>query len=283
MFKRLVVVVCFSLCMHLCLSQTGGVVDPGNYGYNVKDCFRDSVYKRGFKGSSIKMNNVLKGQQLWRTISLSEPQNSILFNTNDRCELIGLFEIIKFGLIELHLNAFSSDDFGRSNLFVLKPADIVNSMIRKDSSAALSFDENGNEVSNSINEIRYLMGSDVKYYLMKEDWILNNYSGKMEKHIIAIAPLVDSGVTGVTAPLFWLYYAEWKDLFAAFRARNFYNYDSISFDDLFMKRFFISQISKETNLFDRAVKSVHHGTDAYLESERIKEKLNSAESDLFSH
>lgn len=271
------------MCWQLCLSQTGGVGDPGNYGYNVKDCFRDSAYKQVFKSSTINMNRVLKGQQVWRTISLNEPQNAVVFNTNDRCELIGLFEIIKFGLIELHLNAFSSDDFTRANLFVMKPTEIVKSIIRKDSALTVSFDENGNAVSNPINERRYLMGSDVRSYLMKEDWILNNYSGKMEKHVVAIAPLVYDEETGMTAPLFWLYYAEWKNAFTAFKAKNFYSYESISVDDLFMKRYFISQISKETNLFDKAVKSVHHGADAYLESERIKEKLLSAESDLFSH
>lgn len=82
---------------------------------------------------------------------------------------------------------------------------------------------------------------------------------------------------------FKIYYPEWKNLFSAFSARNFYSYEPLTFEDVFSKRYFVSQISKESNVFDRNLKSHNHGNDVYLESELIKEKLNNAESDLFQH
>jgi gliding motility associated protien GldN len=264
----------------------GGVDDPGMYKkgmFSVVDCFKKSQFLNTFKADSLAPNYILKGQRIWRSVSLDNKQNQILLNTNNECAVIGLFEIIKFGLFEKKLNAFSSDDFNQVDKYHLNENQLIKCIQLNDSVLIKNFDALGNEKEELIGNKRYLFGSDIKSYLIKEDWIFNSQSGKSEKYIIAIAPLIYDSKTEKVIPLFWLYYPEWKNMFALFEAKNFYSFEKISYDDVFTKRYFVSIISKESNVFDRTTKAYKHGNDAYLESELIKEKLMNSEMDLFQY
>jgi hypothetical protein len=268
------------------LFAQGGVDNPGLYKkgeFSVVDCFKQSQFLNTFKADSLTSNYILKGQRIWRSVSLDNKQNQILLNSNNECVVIGLFEIIKFGLFEKKLNAFSSDDFNHADKYHLKENQLLKLIQLNDSTLTKNFDALGNEKEELIVNNRYLFGSDIKSYLIKEDWILNSRTGKSEKYIIAIAPLVYDSKSEKTIPLFWLYYPEWKNMFALFEAKNFYSFEEISYDDVFMKRYFVSIISKESNVFDRTTKAYKHGNDAYLESELIKEKLMNSEMDLFQY
>ena len=89
-----------------------GVGGPGMYSvFNVKDCFAGSAFVSNFKKENFKPNYILKGQTLWRTISLENKQNNLLFSSDNKCTQISLIEIIKFGLFEKKLNAFSEENF----------------------------------------------------------------------------------------------------------------------------------------------------------------------------
>ncbi|MBA2611965.1 MAG: hypothetical protein H0U95_08345 [Bacteroidetes bacterium] len=262
----------------------GGTAGPGAYSeYNVADCFRDSLFYSGFSSKPFKPNYVLKGSPIWRTISLENKKNKLLLSVDKKCEQISLMEVIKFGLFEKKLNAFYSDNFNEAEKNVMSAKQLSVALSLKDSTKVTSFDANGNETKNIVVEKRYIMAKDIVNYLIKEDWIINNYSGRLEKYIIALAPLVRDKKTDKVVPLFWLYYPEWQGLFNAFEAKNYLSDQKINYRDVFEKNYFSSQISKENNLFDRAVKSTYHGQDAFLESEIIKERARNFESDLFQN
>jgi len=262
-----------------------GVGAPGKYAgvFSAANCFKQSNYLPGFKPDSLKANYIMKGVRIWRSVSLENKQNELVLNDGVHCSNIGLFEIIKFGIFEKQLNVFSSDDFNEANTTRLSRDLILKMITSGDSSAVPAFDANGEPTKEISSSKKYLMGGDIKCFLVKEDWITNSNSGKTEKYIIGLAPLVYDVKTEKTTALFWLYYPEWKALFAAFTAKNLYAYEPVSFEGVFRKRYFVSQISKESNVFDRRVKSFNHGNDMQLESELIKEKLNNAESDLFQY
>jgi len=228
-------------------------------------------------------NHVMKGIRIWRSVSLENHQNELIMNGSGDCEEIGLLEIIKFGVFEKQLHVFSSDNFDEAAKTVLDKRSVFKMLMLNDSTVIPAFNEKGEEITSASTVKKYRMGNDIKSYLIKEDWLTNSYSGKAEKYIIGIAPLVYDPKTEKTVPLFWLYYPEWKSLLSAFKARNFFTHEGITFEDVFTKRFFVSRISKESNVFDRGIKSRMHHMDIYLESELIKEKLNNAESDLFQH
>lgn len=269
---------------HRCIAQEPSVFQAGSYNdYTVADCFKNSKYKGTFKADTIKSNYILKGQKIWRTINLENKDNEQLFNNTSKCNKIGLFEIIKFGLFTKKLNAFSSDNFNEVASHHLNEKQLLKIISFEDSTSNTVFDADGNETTESVSTKRFLFGSDVKSYVVKENWITNNYSGKLEKVIIGIAPLNIDKKTGKTMPLFWLYYPEWKELFASFEARNYYSEKQITFDEVLNRKLFTSTISKENNLFDRSVKSTNKGADFQIESEGIKEKIMNYEDDLFQH
>jgi hypothetical protein len=118
---------------------------------------------------------------------------------------------------------------------------------------------------------------------LKEDWFVSSTSGKLEKRIIAIAPVIFDKKLDKTRPLFWLYYNEWHELLNLFETKNFRDDKRISYGYAFQKQYFISKVSKENNIFDRSVKATHHSTDNQMESEVLKQKVYNQEGDIFQH
>ena len=194
-----------------------------------------------------------------------------------------MFEIIKFGLFEKKLNAFASDNFNDTKKSHLNTKQLLQTIAYCDSSETTLFDSQGNEQKSKIIEKGYFAGKDIKSYLLKENWFINSYSGKLEKKIIGIAPLILNKKTEKNMPLFWLYFNEWQDLFDMFEAKNYVSESIITYKDVFINNYFISKISKENNLNDKAVNSANKGKDNFLESELIKEKINNQEADLFQY
>ena len=268
------------------LSSQGGVDKPGFYPgkeFSASDCFNKKAYKGlGFK-DSLKSNHIVQGQKIWRVISLDDPQNRSLFNVTRGCAQVGLFEVIKFGLLDLNLNAFDSDDFNEAAKYRLATAKKLGRLQFKDSSEVVTFDDKGEEKKEVQVVRRFYMGSDVVSFLLKEDWIMNAHTGKTEMHIIAFAPLVPDQKTGGLKPLFWLYYPEWKELLGCFMAKSPFDDEPRPYAEIFILRKFISQISKESNVFDRSVKSLHHGDEIKQKTEEMKEKLNNKQADHFGN
>ena len=245
------------------------------------DCFKNASYAGGFKADTIKSNNVLWGEKIWRKISLEDKENFSVFNTGNQCAEVSLFEIIKFGMLVKKLSVFSSDNFGERMNIPLDTVQFIKRITCKDTVTGSVFYSEGNETKEVVISNRYLYGSDVKSYLLKENWIYNSYSGKMEKRIIGLAPLVYDKKTKSIVPLFWIYYNEWKELFASFEARNFRSADKISFNDVFTGHYFHSSVFKESNMFDRNLNSTVKGKDFFNENEVINKKINDLEEDLF--
>jgi hypothetical protein len=58
----------------------------------------------------------------------------------------------------------------------------------------------------------------------------------------------------------------------------------MSFDDLFIKRFFSSYVIKESNVYNnRNISAYLVGIDAMLESKRIEKKIFNFEQDLWEY
>ena len=170
-------------------------------------------------------------------------------------------------------------------------------------------------------------------YNIKEDWFFDKNRSRLERRIIAIAPVAkfrvldpssntDKNLTTTTTTgergklllyppndkvtlhyfdekdlvpleadalveereLFWLYFPNLRDYLV-----NYYVYNNksdvstLSFDDLFWKRQFSSQIYKTTNKFDDEVEEYKYGVDALYEAERIKNEIRNWEMDLWEY
>jgi hypothetical protein len=275
-----------ALAFPLWACSQSGVNSPGVYQgkeFSAGDCFNKTRYKKLAFADSVRGNDILQGQRYWRVISLDDQQNKSLFNTNRGCTQVGLFEVMKFGLFDQKLNAFESDDFDQAAKFHLTPAQLLARLQFRDSSEVQIFDAEGKETKETKITNRFYLGSDVKSYLLKEDWLINSKSGETEVRIIAIAPLVENPLTGGLQPLFWLYYPEWRELLSCFMTQSAFDDEPSPYSSIFAKRKFISQVSKESNLYDRSVRSIHHGEDIRLRTDQIREKNSNRESDHFGN
>lgn len=139
-------------------------------------------------------------------------------------------------------------------------------------------------------EMEWLTTKDIIQYRIKEEWFFDKERSVLDQRIIAIAPVVYQKTTdangnesiGGTRELFWLYFPECRFVF-----NNYFSYNDqndaqwMSFDDLFWKRRFTSFIYKESNGFDREIRTYKAGVDALRESERLKEEIRKFEHDVW--
>ena len=157
-------------------------------------------------------------------------------------------------------------------------------------------------------------------YNIKEDWFFDKERSLLDKRIIAIAPVskftwmdsvtnyrgnlvafdelgnevyFDNGIhielDGANIPtveleMFWLYFPELRNVIV-----NYYTYNNhtdaqwMTFDDLFFKRKFNSQIYKTSDKFDREIEDYRFGIDALREAERIKGEIRKWEHDVWNY
>jgi gliding motility associated protien GldN len=122
-----------------------------------------------------------------------------------------------------------------------------------------------------------------------EDWIFDYKYSEMRPRIIAIAPLYQEKINGVTyeLPLFWLKMDDLRPTLAKSEVYNRYNdVMRISWDDLFNHyRLFDSYIVKQTDWDDKYIAQKtefqQDGLGALIEAENIKNDLFIFEHDLW--
>jgi len=148
------------------------------------------------------------------------------------------------------------------------------------------FDEYGDVIGTQIVRDT-MLSSAIKFYEIKEEWFFEKQKSDMEVRIIGIKPVKESiGPDGnpVLEDLFWIYFPEARFVFARYDVFNVNNdAKRMSFDDLFLKRFFESTIIKESNVYDRSINEYKTGLDALLEAEKIEEKIFNFEHDFWHY
>ena len=131
---------------------------------------------------------------------------------------------------------------------------------------------------------------EVKRLLIKELWYVNRKTSRLEVRIIALCPVreytkEDSYDGILKSQLFWVDYGEFRDLLSKQKVFNSAN-DAVrlSFDDIFLKRYFSSRIIQESNVYDnRTISSYAVGMDAVLESDGIRDEIFNYEQDLWEY
>lgn len=132
----------------------------------------------------------------------------------------------------------------------------------------------------------------IERYWIKEDWVFDKESSRMQVRILGIAPLKtiknesDDSFRDVT-PIFWVYYPDLRPIFARHDVYNGKNFGArMSWEELFESRMFASRIIKSTvnNPNDEFIKSyVKDPILALLEGENMKERIFNYEQDLWSY
>lgn len=274
------VILCFC---NIIFAQNKDIIGNQSPYYTIQNCFTDTMYKQSLKSGVIKTNNVMQATTYWRTISLDFQNKIPLKTTNNYCTQINLFEIIKFGIIEKNLKAFINDDFSNAPNSFMTIEEFKKQLIYTDTINQFYFDENGNETNKIVINNGYLSGKQVKQFLLKEDWYLDSYSGKLNKKIIVLAPLKTDLILKKIVPICWIYFDEWVNFLKCFYITNQTDDELITYYDALTQGIFLSKVSKENNLKNEKLKNSYKGNQSLIESEYIKEKVRNSELDLFQY
>ncbi|MDI9257865.1 type IX secretion system ring subunit PorN/GldN [Flavobacterium sedimenticola] len=246
--------------------------------------------------------DVLMGKTIWEFVDIDERINFPLYYPIDTAfvgkERRSLFDVlvknIKNGKIT---EVYVDDYFNTKKTF----KDMETSFTYIDTT-----DAGKDEINNYYDE--YMSGKrvldpqyinkkelDASYisgYKIKGYWYFDKRQGELKYRLLAICPVTpearDAGNENADViDLFWVYFPAVRDILHEAKAFNDKNSAMpITFDHLLNSRRFNGQIYKEENVYgDREIQQYMKDNSQMqlLESERIKEKIRSFESDMWNY
>ncbi|MDR0981726.1 MAG: gliding motility protein GldN [Culturomica sp.] len=233
---------------------------------------------------SVEPSDILYSKVVWREIVLREKMNLPLYYPTEPIDgRMSLIDLLMKGIQNSYKTAYDDDELSVPITFeeIKKRFDAVGDTI------TIMNNETGQMESVSVaGEIHT---DEVKRILLKEIWYFNKRTSRLESRIISICPVREftkDDFDGIMKrQLFWIDYGEFRDILAkqkVFMGRN--SSAPLTFDDIFLKRYFSSRIYQEESMYNnRPISSYAVGIDAILESERIKNEMFNNEQGLWEY
>ena len=246
--------------------------------------------------------DVLMGKTIWEFVDLDERINFPLYYPIDTAfvgkERRSLFDVlvknIKNGKIT---EVYGDDYFNTKKTF----KDMASSFTYIDTT-----DAGKDEINNYYDDYKSgakvldpqyinkkeLDASYISGYRIKGFWYFDKRQGELKYRLLALCPVTpearDAGNEKADViDLFWVYFPTVRDILHESKAFNDKNSAMpITFDHLLNSRRFNGQIYKEENVYgDREIQQYmkDNSQNQLLESERVKEKIRSFESDMWNY
>ena len=251
--------------------------------------------------AEIRREDAIYTKRVWREVDFRDQGNKIL--TSPKVNLLAvIFGAISKGELDLH--AIDDESFEKDPLSSTKPN--AKAMSAADTSF-LGVNPNTNELNGANNDF---FAQSFKGIRIKEDWVFDIRRGVFEPRIVGIAPIrMDSrqslnqdgspimGADGqpmppsvTDQPVGWINYEELRPLLANTKISNDGNDNSgLTFDDIFLRRLFFSNIVKQANSGDLRIQDIEINgrllttKERLLEAERIKKKMADFEQGLWEY
>lgn len=244
----------------------------------------DSRQKAPIALPHVEPADVIWSKTIWRELVLREKMNLPLYYPTTPIDgRMSLIQVMLQGIEKSFKTAYDDDE-------LQSPITFAEIKGKFDAEAEVFMKRNPETGQlDSVVVAGEMHTEEVKRLQVKELWYFNKRTSRLEVRIIALCPIREytkDDVEGILKrELFWIDYGEFRDLFCKQQVYNFQNdAQRLTFDDIFLKRYFSSRIIKETNPYDnRAIQTYAAGIDAVLESDRIKNEIFEYEQDLWEY
>jgi len=246
--------------------------------------------------------DVLMGKTIWEFVDIDERINFPLYYPIDTAfvgkERRSLFDVLVKNIKNGKITEVYADDYFNTKKTI---KDMESSFTYTDTIPA-GFDE----INNYYDEYKSgkkvldpqfinkqdLTAQDISGYKIKGYWYFDKRQGELKYRLLAICPVTpEARDIGKENPdvidLFWVYFPAVRDILHEAKAFNDKNSAMpITFDHLLNSRRFNGVIYKEENVYgDREIQQYmkDNAQMQLLESERVKEKIRSFESDMWNY
>ncbi len=232
----------------------------------------------------IREADVMWAKDIWRIVDLNERQNfPFYFPLEKRPNQLNLFNVLLAGIDSNKITAYKTDDIIWNDTLTKKQ--VFGRVVISDSATIYTYDEFGKEHEAKQFMSDTLSGEYIAQYWIKEKWFFDKQRSVMDVRIIAVCPVKYDVSKEMLIPLFWINYSDARNWLSQFQTINSKNIsEQRTFDELFIKRKFVSVIKKESNMYDREIEEYVNNVKEFLqESERIKEFIRNFEADRWEN
>jgi len=259
------------------------VFQPGDYRDGIYDK-ENSVNRKFIPYTYLREGDVQFSKRVWRNVDLREKINQPLYlPTKFTSNKLSLMQLVVKGILDGSIIAFEDEEFLiQKDIARLKERLVV----REDSVDQDLFDDQGNpytvKVAGAVDST--WIYDNFQSLEIKEDWFFDKQKSVMEVRIVGLGfnALMKGKEDFGPQNQFYIYFPACRPYFAATEVYNTKNdAERRTFDDIFWKRQFNSNIIRESNVFDRTIDAYSKGIDALLENDRIKKELFQYEHDFW--
>lgn len=249
----------------------------------------DIYEKKPMPLPSVREADVFWSKKIWRIIDLREKMNLPLFYPTTEMEgRVNLINLLLEGIKTEQITPYDArfdDDF---KIPMTYPQVQEAFGAEETTEETIDFDTGERKTVTIQGEIR---PGEIKQIMVKEEWYFDKQASTLNVRIIGICPIRefvranDPSGQVQRQKVFWVYYPEARELLSTNLVLNPYNEaQSMSFDDLFIKRFFSSYVAKESNAYNnRDITAYLSGKEAMIESKRIENEIFKFEQDLWEY
>jgi gliding motility associated protien GldN len=259
------------------------VFQPGDY--------KDAIYEkenavniRYIPYSFLREGDVTWEKRVWRRLDMREKMNQSLYYPKDAVEgRISLPQLVIKYILSGQIVAFEDEEF---KVYFEKAFIKSKLVIQGDSADVEKFAEDGSpynvRVAGSIDSTWFF--ETFSSLSIKEDWFFDKQKSSLEVRILGLgfnAPIKGKEDLGEVNQ-FWVYFPACRPFFSKHEVFNVKNdSERRTFEAIFWKRQFASNVTKESNVYDRKIDQYAKGIEALIESDRVKSDIFRFEHDLW--
>ncbi len=255
----------------------------------VPEDIQDGFYKvnmhegaKPYEFPKVDKVNVVFFKRVWRDINLEDEKNHVFAIPGS-----SLMEAIVDGIREGRITAFdpaSTEKNPTGDGFVtpMSPAAALGKL--SDSVLVPIFDDMGNQIGGEM-QLNEFSPASVTRFRIKEDIFLDKQRSRIETRIVGIAPLmkVNAGTEQISeTPAFWIYFPQARHILATREVIDpKRGIQKESLDDIFIQHKFSSNIIKESNPGELAIRD--YAEDQEQESRRIEQEIKSYKKNFWRY